>query len=160
MVPGMSIAMGALMLLVWTSVEMVSGQKPCSARRRDTSQEKEPLPCPMSKRMPRSRARRTAGLTRPLWSTRRVTGCPLKACVTRSPGRRISSACSRTGGGSPMCSITGIPAIPAAATAIHTGWAVLSSPKALRLPRTLTPTTRSGLASAQAPAALLSTKRP
>ncbi len=29
---GMSTEMGALMLLVWTSVEIVSGQKPCSAR--------------------------------------------------------------------------------------------------------------------------------
>ena len=50
---GMSMEMGALMLLVWTSVEMVSGQKPCSARRLETSQEKEPLPWPATRLLPK-----------------------------------------------------------------------------------------------------------
>ena len=70
------------------SLEMVSGGKPCASAARATRQVNEPEPCPTSNRMPRSRAAKASGQTRPS-SSSRPPSLPWKQCVTTSPGRML-----------------------------------------------------------------------
>ena len=139
---------GPIRLLWCRSDEMMSGGAPAASMDSATVNEKPPEPWPTSNRTPRSRARSALArrlslsfISDMLW--------PVAQCVTRSPGRNMSSTSSISGGPAPMWAITGRPATAAAWTARRRGSKPIS-PVAKRSSRHLTPITKSLCSSAAA----------
>ena len=114
---------------------------PAASMARPVPKPNEPLPWPMSKMTPRSRAARVSSRTAP--SARAgLFGKERKQCVSTSPGRSRSMTSRRLGGGKSRCAMTGNPNSSATSMAMSSG-AMPLDPPAPRPTLTLIPTTRS-----------------
>ncbi len=142
---------------IWTSELITSGLKPSASIARAVWKPNEPLPWPMSKITPRSRAALTSARMSWPWVTGAL-GKGRKQWVRISPLRSLGITSSWVGGGMSIWVMTGSCSSSAACRARSSG-ATPVPPPAIRPARTLTPTTRSRCSRAARTASAGSHKR-
>ena len=106
---------------------MLSGRKPASIMARAEGNAKDPMPCPVSKMTPRSRAFRTHSSTLPSARAGEL-GNGRRQWVSTSPGRSSASTSSITGNGWSRWTITLMPTRSATWRATFSGPIPWSAP--------------------------------